>query len=153
MSRKKKCRKAKKYRPSVGMAHLAVGNQTIFGNLTLFLHQVRHSEVVFKDARMVIPNTEGTQDFDAYEVLVLYAFFIANMAQQAGKTLDTSALLVMAGLVNLGYDIYDDTLTKCDHLATIGQRLGAVLKLDKIRLALDMAYEQRDAYIGENNCD
>lgn len=147
MSRKKKCRKDKKYRPSVGRLHISVGNQVVFGNLTLFLHQMRHSEIVYQNGRAVVPNAEQNTCYDAYEVLVLFAFFIKHMGTQIGISVNTAPLLVLAGLVNLDYDVYDDTLSKVEAIAKQGQAIGGQLTFDQVRIALDQAIIDRDEYI------
>lgn len=147
MSTKKKSRKNKKYRPSVGRLHISVGNQQVFGNLTLFLHHMRHSEIVYQNGRAVVPNAAEETCYDAYEVLVLFAFFIKHMAAQVKKDIDTSALLVLAGLIDLGHDVHDDTLTKVEKLAETGQAIASVLTYDQVRVALDLAIADRDAYI------
>lgn len=147
MSTKKKSRKHKKYRPSVGRLHISVGNQVVFGNLTLFLHQMRHSEIVYQNGRAVVPNAAEETCYDAYEVLVLFAFFIKHMAAQVKKEIDTSALLVLAGLIDLGHDVHDDTLSKVEKLAATGQAIASVLTYDQVRVSLDLAIADRDEYI------
>lgn len=147
MSRKKKSRKDKKYRPSVGRLHISVGNQVVFGSLTLFLHQMRYSEIVCQNGRMVVPNAEQNICYDAYEVLVLFAFFIKHMGAEVKRDIDTTPLLVLAGLVNLGHDVYDDTLSKVEAISKTGQAIGAVLTVDQVQKALDKAIVDRDKYI------
>ena len=147
MSRKKKCRKDKKYRPSIGRLHISVGNQVVFGSLTLFLHQMRYSEIVYQNGRMVVPNAEQNTCYDAYEVLVLFAFFIKHMGAEVKCDIDTAPLLVLAGLVNLGHDVYDDTLSKVEAISKTGQAIGAVLTIDQVQAALDKAIVDRDKYI------
>lgn len=148
MSRKKKKpRKGKKYRPSVGRVHLAVGNQTIFGPLELFLHQIRHSELVYKNDRPVITDMQNSQDHDAYEVLVLFAQFIKHMGQCVNATIDVSPIMVLAELINMEFDVYDDTLTKVEAVVATGHKLCAVLGFEQLSLALDAAVAARDAYL------
>lgn len=147
MSRKKKTRKGKKYRPGVGRVHLAVGNQTIFGPLTLFLHQIRHSEIVYEDDRPVIKDFQTGQSHDAYEVLVLFAQFIKHMGQCVKRDIDVSALMVLAELINMGFDVYDDTLTKVDALVSTGHRLISLLTYPQVSFALEEAIQNRDAYL------
>lgn len=148
MSRKKKCRKDKKYRPSVGRLHLAVGNQVVFGPLLLFLHNVRHSEVEFNaEGRAIVPSSDRSNCYDAYEFLVLFAFFIKHTAAEIGPQVDTAPMLVLAGLIDQGHDVHDDTLTKCDRLAVDGQLVCTKLTLPQLTRALDQSIIDRDRYI------
>ncbi len=147
MSTKKKPRKQKKYRPSVGRLHISVGNQQVFGNLTLFLHHMRHSEIVYQNGRAVVQNAAEGTCYDAYEVLVLFAFFIKHMGAQVKREIDTSALLVMAGLIDLGHDVHEDTMRKVERISETGQAIASVLTYDQVRVALDLAISDRDEYI------
>lgn len=147
MSTKKKPRKHKKYRPSVGRLHISVGNQQVFGNLTLFLHHMRHSEIVYQNGRAVVPNAAEGTCYDAYEVLVLFAFFIKHMGALVRREIDTSALLVMAGLIDLGHDVHEETLSKVEKLATTGQAIGAIVTIAQATAALTQAIADRDEYI------
>lgn len=95
----------------------------------------------------MVPNAEQNTCYDAYEVLVLFAFFIKHMGTQIGIDVDTAPLLVLAGLVNLDYDVYDDTLSKVEAIAKQGQAIGGKLTFDQVRIALDQAIIDRDEYI------